>query len=354
MPLCPTVPDITIPGLVTEDSMMRYLAWAGLVAAVMATGQVCAADPVPVILDTDMGNDIDDPFALAVLHGLADRGECTILAVTSSKPHPLSAPMCEAINTAYGRPDIPVGAIRSKTPTGDGPYMVKVLGADVREKFPHKLKNGKDAPEAVSLLRKTLAGQADRSVVLVCIGFSTNMAALLKSPGDEASKLDGRSLVEKKVARLVMMAGKFFEATPEYNVEMDVASAQAVFADWPTPVILSPSEVGFRLQYPGEPKFEAPCSAEAKRLMMAIDVATFGRPNGFPGWDLSAVLYAVRPEHKYFKLSKPGTVGVDEKGVTTLKPADDGRHSYLIVDPDRGAAVKAAYRELAEQKPAKR
>lgn len=333
---------------------MRYVFWAGLVAAVVMSGQACAADPLPVILDTDMGNDIDDPFALAVLHGLADRGGCTILAVTSSKPHPLSAPMCDAINTAYGRPDIPVGAIRWKKPTGDGPYMVKVLGANAREKFPHKLADGKDAPEAVALLRKTLAKQADRSVVLVCVGFSTNMAALLKTPADTASPLDGRSLVEKKIARLVMMAGKFDGPKPEYNVEMDVTAARTVFADWPTPVVLSPSEVGFRLQYPGEPKFEAPASPEAKRLMMALDIATFGRPNGFPGWDLSAALYAVRPDCGYFKLSKPGTVGVDEKGVTTMKPSDDGRHRYLIVDPDRGEAVKSAYRELAERKPAKR
>jgi len=323
-------------------------------AAVMTTGQARAADPLPVIFDTDMGNDIDDPFALAVLHGLADRGECTILAVTSSKPHPLSAPMCEAINIAYGRPDIPVGAIRSKKPTGDGPYMVKVLGPDAREKFPHKLKDSKDAPESVALLRKTLANQADRSVVLVCVGFSTNMADLLKSPKDSASPLDGRALVEKKVARLVMMAGQFAQSKPEYNVEMGIPAARAVFADWPTPVVLSPSEVGFRLQYPGEPKFDAPSSPEAKRLMMALNIATFGRPHGFPGWDLSAVLYAVRPDHGYFKLSKPGTVGVDEKGVTTLKPSDDGRHRYLIVDPDRGDAVRTAYRELAERKPAKR
>ena len=333
---------------------MRGILWAGLVATVMTTGLASAADPLPVILDTDMGNDIDDPFALAVLHGLADRGECTILAVTSSKPHSLSAPMCEAINTAYGRPDIPVGATLSKTPTGDGPYLVKVLGAKAREKFLHKLADGKDAPEAVALLRKTLASQADRSVVLICVGFSTNMAALLKSPGDSASALAGRTLVGKKVARLVMMAGKFNELKPEYNVEMDVAAARAVFADWPTPIVLSPSEVGFRLQYPGEPKFEAPPTPEAKRLMMATNIATFGRPNGFPGWDLSAALHAVRPEFGYFKVSKPGTVGVDEKGVTKLTPSDDGQHRYLIVDPDRGGAVRAAYQELAEQKPAKR
>jgi hypothetical protein len=51
-----------------------------------------------------------------------------------------------------------------------------------------------------------------------------------------------------------------------------------------------------------------------------------------------------------FQLSEPGTVHVDDRGVTTLKPSLAGPHSYLIVDPDRDTAVKAAYRELVEQK----
>ena len=32
-------------------------------------------EPVPIIFDTDMGNDIDDALALAMIHTLADRGE---------------------------------------------------------------------------------------------------------------------------------------------------------------------------------------------------------------------------------------------------------------------------------------
>ena len=41
------------------------------------------ADPVKVILDTDMITDFDDVGALACLHALADAGECEILATVS-------------------------------------------------------------------------------------------------------------------------------------------------------------------------------------------------------------------------------------------------------------------------------
>ena len=44
---------------------------------------VClGAEPVRVIFDTDMGNDIDDALALAVLHAFESRGEAKLLAVT--------------------------------------------------------------------------------------------------------------------------------------------------------------------------------------------------------------------------------------------------------------------------------
>ena len=55
--------------------------------------------PLPIIFDTDIGNDIDDVLALALLHELADRREVEILAVTISKDNPWCAPHVDLINT---------------------------------------------------------------------------------------------------------------------------------------------------------------------------------------------------------------------------------------------------------------
>ncbi|MDA9840427.1 nucleoside hydrolase, partial [Rubripirellula sp.] len=71
--------------------------------------QSLATDPVSVIFDTDISGDVDDVLALAMLHTLADRRECEIHAVTISKINPLTAPFVDAVNTFYGRANIPIG-----------------------------------------------------------------------------------------------------------------------------------------------------------------------------------------------------------------------------------------------------
>src|ERR1017187_4463914 len=82
----------------------------------------------PVIFDTDMGNDIDDALALAMLHALSDRGECELIGVTLTNANPAAVPYIRMINRFYGRGDLPVGsAIKElKGGAGDG-YMTAAL-----------------------------------------------------------------------------------------------------------------------------------------------------------------------------------------------------------------------------------
>ena len=68
-----------------------------------------AADPVPIIYDTDIGNDVDDVLALGMLHSLQTRGMSELLAVTITKDHDQCAPFVDAVNTFYGRGNIPRG-----------------------------------------------------------------------------------------------------------------------------------------------------------------------------------------------------------------------------------------------------
>ncbi len=73
--------------------------------------------PVSVIFDTDIGTDVDDAGALAVLHILADQGEAKILATLSANQNRWAAPAIDVLNTYYGRGDIPIGS--SKTGPDD-------------------------------------------------------------------------------------------------------------------------------------------------------------------------------------------------------------------------------------------
>ena len=163
-------------------------------------------DPIPLIFDTDIGNDCDDVLAMGVIHSLQSRGECQLLAVTITKDHEFAAPFADAVNTFYGRGDIPIGVCRSQVTPHAGKFN---LLANDAEKYPHDLSSGSDAPDAVAVLRETLASQKDGSVVIAQVGFSTNLAKLLTSKPDDVSPLSGMDLVKKKVRLLSIMAGAF-------------------------------------------------------------------------------------------------------------------------------------------------
>ena len=113
--------------------------------------------------------------------------------------------------------------------------------------FPHTIKSNDQAADAVSLYRKVLAAQADTSVVIVTVGFLTNLNDLLISNSDSFSPLNGKDLVIKKVNRLVAMAGKFPEGL-EFNVKEDSTSSKYVFDHWPTRIIFSGFEIGEKIE----------------------------------------------------------------------------------------------------------
>jgi len=153
--------------------------------------------PQRIIFDTDMGNDVDDALALAVFHALESRGECRLLAVTLTKDEPYAAAYVDIVNTFYGRGDIPIGVARSGvTPdTNFEATVARMRRANGTPLYAHDLRDGRRAPDAVSILRRVLAAQPDSSVVIVQTGFSTNLARLVASPADRHSSLSGRELV---------------------------------------------------------------------------------------------------------------------------------------------------------------
>src|ERR1700734_3588312 len=181
--------------------MIKILLAALLILA--ASAPASAATPLDVIFDTDMGNDVDDALALAMLHALASRGEVKLLAVTVSKDNPWAAEYVRMMNEYYGRGTIPVGIVHDGKTTEDGLYVRQVC--ELHGRHPNKAA----VSDAVQLLRKTLAGEQDGAVTLIQVGFSTNLARLLESAPDRDSNLDGMDLVKKKVRLLTVMAGNF-------------------------------------------------------------------------------------------------------------------------------------------------
>ena len=68
-----------------------------------------------------------------------------------------------------------------------------------------------------------------------------------------------------------------------------------------------------------------------------------------PTWDLTSVLYAVRPNGAYFDLSLPGSVTVADDGFTQFTPNGTGRDRYLRMNDRQAVRVIEAQRSLVSQ-----
>ncbi len=300
--------------------------------------------PVRLILDTDMGNDIDDTLALAMIHALEDRGEVNLLAVTITKDNRYAGPFIDLMNTYYGRPDIPIGVVRNgKTPQDAD--MIRVP-AEQRDSsgallFPHRLLDGSQAPEAVSLLTRILRQQPDGSVTIAQIGFSTNLARLLQSPG-------GRALVAQKVKLLALMGGNFTSGPPEYNIYTDPEAAAILMREWPTPMVFSGFEIGLGITFPYR-TYTNGFKDPGKNPVVSSALAYLKKPEDRAAWDPTAVLYAIRPDEDYFRLSEPGRVSLGEKSTTVFQPDPQGLCRYLILNPEKTGTVRQLLVDLVTE-----
>jgi hypothetical protein len=194
--------------------------------------------PARLILDMDMDSDCDDAGALGVLHALADRGEVVPLATMISGVNAWAGPCADAINTYFGRPDLPVGTARAPAPDQDSRYA-----KGVAERLPHRLQRSADAPDAVQLYRDILSRESDGAVTVVTVGDMTNLAKLLRTPG-------GPDLVRAKVRVWVCMGGNFIGCPARddlklgnNNFTLDLGSTYDAITQWPTPIVFAGREV---------------------------------------------------------------------------------------------------------------
>jgi inosine-uridine nucleoside N-ribohydrolase len=342
-----------------NSAFFRHLAFAIWIFAIplsAAESTTTNHAPVKIIFDTDIGNDVDDVLALSVLHALQTRGECELLAVTVTRADELAGPFVDAMNTFYGRPEIPIGCIKGPLAKEPSKFLrLAELPDGGQLRYPHKLQHSSDAPAPATLLRKILAQQSDHSVIMVQVGFFSNLAALLDTAADANSPLDGHELVKQKVKLLSVMAGAFRTNAQnphplEFNVIKDIPSAQKLARNWPTPIVWSGFEIGVAVPYPAVsierdfayvPHHPA---AEAYRLYNPP-------PHERPCWDLTSALYAVLPDRGYFGLSAPGKVSVESDGFTRFTLETDGRDRFLTLNELQITRVKEALVQLASQPP---
>ena len=316
-------------------------------------------EPVRLIFDTDICGDCDDVLALGMIHSLQSRGQCRLLAVTISVDNEQAAPFVDAVNTFYGRGDIPIGVVGQGGVVEQSAFLSLADEKDAagNYRYPHDLTSGRSAPPATAVLRKALAGQPDHSVVIAQVGFSTNLARLLDSPPDEHSPLTGLELVRRKVKVLSLMAGAFttIEGNAhyrEYNVIKDVKSAQVLAERWPTAMVFSPFEIGIALPYPAT-SIERDYGYVPHHPVAEAYIRRNPPPHNRPTWDLTSVLYGVLTDRDYFDLSSRGKVTVEADGFTRFEESSQGNHTYLILRPEQKPRVLEALVQLSSQPPSR-
>ena len=305
-------------------------------------------EPVPIIFDSDMGPDYDDVGAITLLHALADSGQAKILATIASTKYDGVACVMNVFNTYFNRPNTPVAVSKGNALTlRDWQHWTDTLIA----KYPHRIKGNNDVPDAAELYREILSKQPDHSVTIVTVGFLTNLSNLLLSKADKYSSLDGKELVRKKVKQLVCMAGRFPSGS-EFNVNRDAAASQNVFSNWPTNILFSGFEIGWRIKV-GLPLIHnnAIHNSPVKDVFSICIPMAAEDSAGRMSWDETAVLVAVKGYAPFYHLEY-GRIQVAADGSNTWS-AEGKQHAHLVeaVSPE---IVRAYINKLIMHQPVKR
>lgn len=176
--------------------------------------------PTPVILDTDIGDDIDDTWALGLL--LKSPELDLKLVVGDRGAAQYRARLLAKLLERAGRSDVPIGIGLDIEPHEEGRQAAWVKGYDLK-KYP-----GKVHTNGVQALIDTIM-KSPTPVTLICIGPVPNIAEALKREPQIAKK-----------ARFVGMYGSVHvgydgvkQPAAEWNVKCNPKACQAVFtAPW--------------------------------------------------------------------------------------------------------------------------
>jgi purine nucleosidase len=294
-----------------------------------------------VILDTDIGDDIDDALALALI---CASPELELVGVTTVYGNvEARSRQARTVLSACGKKyrDIPVAA-----GCGAGICARRLVAGNSRQMYLDKVIPNQDGSclpvdqlppldrrHGVDFLIETIMNGAG-DIIPIMIGAMTNLAlAMIKEPK-----------ILAKIPRIVVMAGEFRSPTAEWNIRCDPEAAAIVFNSG-IPIDVTPFIIGITVQFRQEhiDRIAATDRPLAKNLANAI--ACFqshgARPDHRPMpslFDPMAVATMVVPDLVTWKR---GTVSVELQGDTTyamtmFKEKPDGIHRVAWdADQDR-------------------
>lgn len=278
-----------------------------------------------ILLDTDIGSDIDDAVCLAYL--LA-QPRCDLLGITTVTGEPVKRAMLASALCRVAGVDVPVRPGAETTLAGTPSPQALAHQADRVAGWPHE--TDFPAGDAVDFLARTIR-EHPGEVTLLTIGPLTNAALLVDRHPDVVPLLKA----------LVLMGGRYTtEGKAEWNIRCDPAAAARVFAA-PVPRVRAVGLDVTRQVYMDADAFSARCAAPLLRPVRDFASVWFAERDGIYFHDPLAAVTVFDDEVCTFTR---GEVTVTAEGVTGWQPRPDGPHEVATaVAPDR---FFAAYFDL--------
>ncbi|MGA2243569.1 MAG: nucleoside hydrolase [Verrucomicrobiota bacterium] len=231
--------------------LVAALLAAALSGCATRTTRSQAPKPTPVILDTDIGDDIDDTWALALLLQSPELDLKLVLGDYGKASY--RARLLARFLQRAGRSDVPVGLGLDIDPRGGGRQSAWVSDFDL-DLYPGKIY--RDGVQAMV----DMIMHSPQPVTLICIGPAPNIAAALKREPRIAQH-----------ARFVGMDGSVRlgyggaqQPSAEWNVKADPQALQAVFAA-PWDITITPLDTCGLVQLTGD-KYRRVRDASAPRV----------------------------------------------------------------------------------------
>jgi inosine-uridine nucleoside N-ribohydrolase len=297
---------------------LALLAWAGAAPAERAPG------PLKVILDTDIGTDIDDAWALG-------------LAMTSPEFDLLAVTIADGDTAARARLACKLLHIadRSSVPVAVGRPTLPPKGVDYQFTWAEDFTAKRPVTQSAAQLIVDTVRRFPNEVTLVAVGPLQNVA--------DALRLEPR--LPALVKRVVLMSGSIRGSAwnpapvPEWNVVRATADAQLVYAaGFPMTTVPLDSTSYVQLKDEERERLRARGSPLTRSLEALYRLWLDGPSRRMTLHDQLAVAETARPG-EFFGHCDPLRLRVDDQGFTRIDEAN-GRSTTVCFEPKRDAFMR--------------
>jgi len=292
---------------------------------------------VQLLIDTDLGFDVDDAGALAVGHHLSSLGLADIIGVVHNTGFVKGIGGVDVIATFYNQTSREVGAYTGPWGgSGDAQNAQDSYTSMLESTYDSDIKTYNDVQSGIDAYRKALGAAEDNSVTVASIGELTNLRDVIDAIPD---------LFSSKVKEIIYMDGGYnfgcgdsagSEWSPWLGSTEDCDGAAQIVVDAITS--MGGIKQVFSLNggdiYTGQ-RFNDGCGEGPVK-----DAYQKYTNNGSrPSWDLIAVYMAIMGYESMYSTMNSVSVAVDYYGFETYTPSADSNQYQVWIDSDKKGDV---------------